>query len=102
MATPSPYRSLPPARRAELITKALAAHRELRAVWVQRLVARRGGFRAVTVQGWPAERLAREVVRLNAETPQDELDLLHFLFVELEPARRSPSSTPPACATPTA
>ena len=86
MATPSPYRSLPPARRAALITQALAAHRELRPVFAQRLVARGGGFRAVTVQGWPAERLAREVVRLNAESAQDELDLLHFLFVELEPA----------------
>jgi hypothetical protein len=86
MATPSPYRTLPPARRAELITRALGAHRELRAVFVSRLVQRGGGFRAVTVQSWPAERLAREVVRLNAETPQDELDLLHFLFVELEPA----------------
>jgi hypothetical protein len=86
MATPSPYRSLPPARRAALIAQALAAHRELRAVYIQRLVARGGGFRAVTVQAWPADRLAKEVVRLNAETPQDELDLLHFLFVELEPA----------------
>jgi len=86
MPIPSPYRSLPPARRAALLAQALAAHRELRGVYAQRLAARGGGFRAVTVQAWPAERLAREVVRLNAETPQDELDLLHFLFVELEPA----------------
>ena len=85
-ATPSPYRTLPPARRAALVTHAIANRREARAVYVQRLVARGGGFRAVTLQSWPAERLAREVVRLNAETPQDELDLLHFLFVELEPA----------------
>lgn len=54
--------------------------------YVQRLVARGGGFRAVTLQAWPAERLAREVVRLNAESPHDELDLLHTLYVELEPA----------------
>jgi hypothetical protein len=86
MPIPSPYRSLPPARRAALLAQALAAHRELRGVYAQRLAARGGGFRAATVQAWPAERLAREVVRLNAETPQDELDLLHFLFVELEPA----------------
>lgn len=86
MPTPSPYRSLPPARRAALIAQAIAAHRELRAVYAQRLVQRGGGFRAVTVQAWPAERLAREVVRLHAESPQDELDLLHFLFVEQEPA----------------
>ncbi len=86
MATPSPYRSLPPARRVALLTQALAARRELRPLLVQRLVQRGGGFRAVTVQSWAADRLAREVVRLNAEQPQDELDLLHFLFVELEPA----------------
>jgi hypothetical protein len=30
--------------------------------------------------------LAAEVVRLNAQTAQDELDLLHLLYVELEPA----------------
>lgn len=89
MASPSPYRSLPPARRVALVTQALTAHRELRAIYVQRLVARGGGFRAVTLQSWPAERLAREVVRLNAESAQDELDLLHFLFVELEPATQT-------------
>ncbi len=85
-ATPSPYRTLPPARRAALVTHAIANRREARAVYVQRLVSRGGGFRAVTLQGWPAERLAREVVRLNAETAHDELDLLHLLYVELEPA----------------
>ena len=85
-ATPSPYRTLPQARRAALVTHAIANRREARAAYVQRLVARGGGFRAVTLQSWPAERLAREVVRLNAETPHDELDLLHLLYVELEPA----------------
>lgn len=43
----------------------------------------------MTLQAWPAERLAREVVRLNAESPHDELDLLHTLYVELEPAVQS-------------
>ena len=43
------------------------------------------GFRAVTLQSWPPERLAREVVRLNAESAQDELELLQLLYVDLEP-----------------
>jgi hypothetical protein len=87
MAQPSPYRTFPPARRAELIQHAITeGGRAARAFWASRLVARGGGFRQVTVQGWPADRLAREVVRLNAETAQDELDLLHLHFVELEPA----------------
>lgn len=85
----SPYRTLPAARRLALVTHALASRREARAAYVQRLVARGGGFRAVTLQGWPAERLAREVVRLNAESAHDELDLLHLLYVELEPAIQS-------------
>lgn len=86
MATPSPYRSLPAAQRVALVTAALKASRETRALYVQRLVARGGGFRAVTLQSWPVDRLAKELVRLNAETPQDELDLLHLLYIELEPA----------------
>ena len=86
MATPTPYRSLPSARRVALVTHALGASREARAVYVQRLVARGGGFRAVTLNSWPADRLAREIVRMNAETAQDELDLLQLLYVDLEPA----------------
>lgn len=87
MAQPSPYRSFPAPRRAALVQHAIAAGgRTARAFWAARLVARGGGFRQVTVQSWPADRLAREVVRLNAETPQDELDLLHLHYVELEPA----------------
>ena len=86
MATPSPYRSLPSARRVALVNHALSTSREARAAYVQRLVARGGGFRAVTLKAWPADRLAREVVRLNAENAQDELDLLQLLYVELEPA----------------
>lgn len=82
----SPYRSLPPERRLALVTHALATRREARAHYVQRLVARGGGFRAVTLQGWPAERLAREVVRTGAESAGDELDLLQMLYVEVDPA----------------
>jgi hypothetical protein len=85
MVTPTPYRSLPPARRVALVTHAVKASRESRAAYVQRLVARGGGFRAVTLQSWPADRLAREIVRLGAESAQDELDLLQLLYVELEP-----------------
>ena len=85
MKTPSPYRSLPAERRVALVTEQIRRTREMRPVWVQRLVARGGGFRAATVMSWPVDRLAREVVRLGAETAQDELDLLHFLYVEVEP-----------------
>lgn len=84
--TSSPYRSLPAARRVALLTSAMTANRQTRGLYAQRLVARGGGFRAVTLQGWPVDRLAREVVRLNAETAQDELDLLQLLYVDLEPA----------------
>ena len=86
MPPSSPYRALPSARRVQLVTHAITAHRETRLLYIQRMVARGGGFRAVTLQGWPPEKLAREVVRLNAETAQDELELLQLLYVDLEPA----------------
>lgn len=85
MATPSPYRSLGAAQRVALITHALKAHRDTRALYVSRLTGR-GGFRAVTLQSWPPDRLAREIVRMNAENAQDELELLQLLYVDLEPA----------------
>lgn len=87
MAKPlSPYRSLPVERRVELLTQAIKANRESRVVFMHRLASRPGGFRAVTLQAWPPDRLAREVVRLRAESSQDEFDLLHFLYVELDPS----------------
>lgn len=82
----SPYRSLPVERRIALLLHALSVSREARALYTQRLISRGGGFRAVTLNSWPAEKLAREIVRMKAEQPQDELDLLHLLYVELEPA----------------
>jgi hypothetical protein len=85
MANVSPYRSLPAERRVALVAHAVAASPEGRALFVARL-AGRGGFRPVTLHGWPADRLAKEVVRLRAETPQDELELLQLLYVEREPA----------------
>ena len=86
MATPTPYRSLPAERRVALVTHAIKSSRDHRALYVQRLVARGGGFRAVTLNAWPVDRLAKEFVRMNAQTAEDELDLLHLLYVELEPA----------------
>ena len=86
MPSPSPYRSLPPERRLALVLHAVSMSREARALYTQRLISRGGGFRAVTLNSWPAEKLAREIVRMKAEQPQDELDLLHLLYVQLEPA----------------
>ena len=40
----------------------------------------------MTLRSWSPDRLATEVVRLNAQTAQDEFDLLHHLYVELEPS----------------
>jgi len=85
MPTPSPYRSLPAERRQSLVLHAISISREARALYTQRLISRGGGFRAVTLNSWPADKLAREIVRMKAEQPQDELDLLHLLYVQLEP-----------------
>src|SRR4051812_19582085 len=84
MATPSPYRTLPAEKRVRLVTHVIKASKEGRAIMVQRMMSR-GGFRPVTLQSWPAEKLAAEIVRTKAESSNDELDLLHLLYVELEP-----------------
>ena len=34
---------------------------------------------------WAPERIAREIVRLNAETANDEVELLQYLYVDAEP-----------------
>lgn len=86
MAPLSPYRSLPPERRVALVTYEIKTQREARATFIQRLCSRGGGFRPATFQSWPADKLAKEVVRLKVETPQDELGLLQTLYVDLEPA----------------
>jgi hypothetical protein len=86
MSKSSLYRALPSARRIALVQHAIANFKGTRALYAQRLVARGGGFRAATLVTWPAEKLAKEVVRLNAESAQDELDLLQLLYVDLEPA----------------
>jgi hypothetical protein len=82
----SPYRSLPSDRRLAVVTHFIKSSPQARELYIQRMASRPGGFRAVTLRSWPPDRLATEVVRLNAQTPQDELDLLHLLYVELEPA----------------
>ena len=88
MATPTPYRSLPAEKRVQLVTHVIKANREGRMIFVERMMSR-GGFRPVTLQQWPPEKLASEVVRMKAESSNDELDLLHLLYVELEPAIQS-------------
>jgi hypothetical protein len=84
----SPYRSLPAEKRVALVTHVIKASKEGRAIMIQRMMSR-GGFRPVTLQQWPAEKLAGEIVRTKAESSNDELDLLHLLYVELEPAIQS-------------
>jgi hypothetical protein len=86
MSKLSPYRSLSPERRVSLVTHVMKSSREGRDQFIGRLVARGGGFRAVTLRTWPIDRLAKEIVRMKAETPDDELDLLQMLYVDLEPA----------------
>ena len=82
----SPYRSLPADRRLVLVTHDLTANRQSRDGYIQRIVARGGGFRRETIRKWTPAQLAREIVRANLETPHDELGLLQTLYVELEPA----------------
>lgn len=87
MAKPvSPYRSLSPEKRLVVVAHVIKSSPQGRELYIQRIASRPGGFRAVTLRSWSPDRLATEVVRLNAQTPQDELDLLHLLYVELEPA----------------
>jgi hypothetical protein len=88
MANPTPYRSLPAEKRVALVTHVIKASKEGRMIMIQRMMSR-GGFRPVTLQQWPAEKLAAEIVRTKAESGSDELDLLHLLYVELEPAIQS-------------
>lgn len=85
MAVASPYRSLPVARRAALITHEITRDRDARSAYVMRMVSGGGGFRPETLKKWPAEQLAREIARRGLETPHDEAVLLQLLYVELEP-----------------
>lgn len=88
MPNPTPYRSLPAEKRVALVKHMIASNKEGKALFVQRL-ASKTGFRPVTLLQWPPEKLANEVVRTRAEAADDELSLLHLLYVELEPAIQS-------------
>ncbi len=85
MAQTSLYRSLPADRRLAIVTHLLTTRKESRALFIARIVARGGGFRAVTVSGWSRDQLAREIVRLNAQSASDEIDLLQSLYLEMRP-----------------
>ncbi len=86
MSKLTPYRSLPPERRVALVIHAMKASKEGRELFIQRLVARGGGFRAATLRTWPVEKLAKEIVRMRAESSNDELDLLQLLYLEVDPS----------------
>jgi hypothetical protein len=88
MANPTPYRTLSAEKRIALVKHMITSSKEGRALYLARLAAKTG-FRPVTLQSWPADKLAREVVRVRAETGDDELNLLHLLYVDLEPAIQS-------------
>ena len=85
MANPTPYRTLTAEKRTALVKHMITSSKEARALYVARLAAKTG-FRPVTLQSWSADKLASEVVRTRAESGDDELNLLHSLYVELEPA----------------
>ncbi len=68
-----------------LVTRAIKHSRDMRAMMVTRMVSRGGGFRPATLMQWPPDKLGKEVVRLGAETAEDELNLLNLLYVEFEP-----------------
>ena len=86
MSKLTPYRMLPPERRVALVTHAMKSGREGREQFIQRLVARGGGFRAATLRTWPVDRVAKEIVRMKAESATDELDLLQLLYLEVDPS----------------
>ncbi|MCE9601455.1 MAG: hypothetical protein K8S21_04465 [Gemmatimonadetes bacterium] len=79
------YRELPAPRRIALLTRLISERKDVKALYIQRM-AKRGGFRPVTLVTWPAAKLAQEVVRMNAQTAEDEIDLLQALYVDIEPA----------------
>ena len=85
MANPSLDRARPSAKRVALLTRLITERKDARAVYIARM-AKRGGFRPVTLMQWPAAKLAQEVVRMNAQSADDEVDLLQALYVDLEPA----------------
>ncbi len=88
MANTTPYRTLSLEKRTALVKHMITSSKEGRTLFLARL-ASKTGFRPVTLQSWSADKLAGEVIRTRAETGDDELNLLHLLYVELEPAIQS-------------
>lgn len=88
MPNPTPYRTLPKEKRVALVKHMVTSNKDGRTLFIARLAAKTG-FRPVTLQSWSADKLAQEVVRVRAETADDELSLLHLMYVELEPAIQS-------------
>ncbi len=86
MPTLTPYRTLSAAQRQTLVAHDISHNRENRDGYIRSIVARGGGFRPEKLRKWPADQLAREIVRHGLESPQDELGLLLILYLELEPA----------------
>ncbi|MEO8576778.1 MAG: hypothetical protein ABI556_08770 [Gemmatimonadales bacterium] len=86
MSKQTPYRMLTPEKRVTLVTHAMKSGRDGREQFIQRLVARGGGFRAATLRTWPVDRVAKEIVRMKAESSNDELDLLQLLYLEVDPS----------------
>lgn len=80
------YRELPATKRVAILTALITQHKDARAQYIQRMVARGGGFRAAALMQWPPAKLAGEVVRMNAQTADDEIDLLKALYVDIKPA----------------
>jgi hypothetical protein len=68
-----------------LVKHMITSSKEGRTLYLARLAAKTG-FRPVTLQSWSADKLASEVVRTRAESSDDELNLLHLMYVDLEPA----------------
>jgi hypothetical protein len=85
MTKNSPYRTLSTDRRVAIVTHAIKSGKDVRELFIQRLASRPGGFRVVILRTWPPDKIAAEVVRTNAQSAADELDLLHRLYVEMEP-----------------
>ena len=88
MANTTPYRTLSLEKRTALVKHMITSSKEGRTLFLARL-ASKTGFRPVTLQSWSADKLASEVIRTRAETGDDELNLLHLLYVDLEPAIQS-------------
>ena len=86
MPNNTPYRTLPTSQRLTLVAHEIAHNPESREGYIRSIVSRGGGFRPEKLRKWPPDQLAREIVRHNLETPQDELSLMVALYVELEPA----------------